>query len=136
MPIMAGFTSVICCGMLERYPNLRFAFLEGGCNWVAAHVERMDEHFESPRYNARQLISRSPTEYLNSGRIFFGCEGNEPYLGRVVGEIGEDKLMYSSDYPHADRTEGTARLLTNRGDLSDSAKKKIMEENARRFYGF
>jgi uncharacterized protein len=135
MPIMAGFTSVICCGMLERYPNLRFAFLEGGCNWVAAHVERMDEHFESPRYNARQLISRSPTEYLKSGRIFFGCEGNEPFLSRVVGEIGEDKLMYSSDYPHADRTEGTARFLTKRGDLPEAAKRKIMEENARRFYG-
>ena len=134
LPLMAGFTSVICCGMLERYPNLRFAFLEGGCNWVAAHVERMDEHFESPRYHARQLISRAPTEYLNSGRIFFGCEGNESFLSRVVEEIGEDKLLYSSDYPHADRTEGTARMLQERSDLSASAKKKIMEENARHFY--
>ena len=134
-PIMAGFTSVICCGLLERYPNLRFAFLEGGCNWVASYLERMEDHFENPRYNARQLISRPPSEYLNSGRIFFGCEGNETSLPRIVQDIGAEKLLFSSDYPHADRTEGTARFLKERSDLSDSAKKKILEENAKQFYG-
>jgi len=134
-PIMAGFTSVMCSGLMERYPKLRFAFLEGGCNWVAAYVERMDDHFENPRYNARQLINRPPSEYLNSGRIFFGCEGNESTLGRIVQELGEDKLLYSSDYPHADRTEGTARFLEEREDLPVSTKTKIIAENAGRFYG-
>ena len=134
-PIMAGFTSVICTGLMERYPKLRFAFLEGGCNWVAAYVERMDDHFENLRYNARQLISRPPSDYVYSSRIFFGCEGNDGSLNRMVQELGEDKLMYSSDFPHADRTEGTARFLKERSDLSDSARKKIMAENARRFYG-
>jgi predicted TIM-barrel fold metal-dependent hydrolase len=95
----------------------------------------MDDHFDNPRYNARQLIDRPPSEYLNSGRIFFGCEGNEGTLPRVVDELGEDKLLYSSDYPHADRTEGTARFLQERGDLPAPARKKLLEENARRFYG-
>ncbi len=134
-PIMAGFTSVLCSGLMERYPNLRFAFLEAGSNWVPAYIERMDDHFENPRYNARQLISRPPSEYLHSGRIFFGCEGNEASLSRLVREVGEDKLMYSSDFPHADRTGGTASILKGRNDLSESTKRKIMEENAQRFYG-
>ena len=134
-PIMAGFTSVLCSGLMERYPALRFAFLEGGANWVPAYVERMDDHFENPRYHARQVIDRPPSDYLNSGRIFFGCEGNEATLGRIVQELGEDKLMYSSDYPHADRTEGTAHMLKERRDLSESAKRKVMAENARQFYG-
>ena len=104
-PIMAGFTSVLCTGLMDRYPRLRFAFLEGGCNWVASFVERMDEHYESPVYRAAEVISQRPGELLDSGRIFFGCEGNEPGLGRIIEEIGEDKLLYSSDYPHGDRTE-------------------------------
>jgi hypothetical protein len=95
--------------MLDRYPNLKFAFLEGGISWVPAHVERMDDHFDNPRYGARDLISHPPSDYLKSGRIFFGCEGNESFLGRVVEEVGEDLFMFSSDYPHADRTEGTAQ---------------------------
>lgn len=135
-PIMAGLTSVLCSGLLDRYKNLKFAFLEGGISWVPAHVERMDDHFENPRYNACDLISHPPSHYLKSGRIFFGCEGNEPFLGRVVEEVGEDLFIYSSDYPHADRTEGTGRYLRERDDIPDAIRRKLLEDNARRFYAF
>src|SRR5918992_3190039 len=135
LPIMAGLTSVLCSGLLDRYKNLKFAFLEGGISWVPAHVERMDDHFDNPRYAARALISHPPSEDLQSGRIFFGCEGNEPFLGRVVGEVGEDLFMYSSDYPHADRMEGTAKLLRDRDDIPAAVRRKLLEDNARQFYG-
>jgi predicted TIM-barrel fold metal-dependent hydrolase len=72
---------------------------------------------------------------LKSGRIFFGCEGNEPFLGRVVEEVGEDLFIFSSDYPHADRTEGTARFLRDRADIPVTVREKLLEHNARRFYG-
>ena len=62
--------------------NLKFAFLEGGISWVPAHVERMDDHFENPRYGAKDLLSHPPSDYFKSGRIFFGCEGNESLLCR------------------------------------------------------
>ena len=96
----------------------------------------MDDHFENPRYNARDVISHPPSDYLKSGRIFFGCEGNESFLGRVVEEVGEDLFMYSSDYPHADWTEGTARYLQGRDDISDAIRTKLLADNARRFYNF
>ena len=133
---MAGITSVLCTGLIERFPNLRFAFLESGSNWIAPYVEPLDDHFNNSRYNAQQLIDRSPSDYLNSGRIFIGCEGDEPSLARMVGEIRENKLIYSSDYPHADSSEGTVRFLQERNDLSASATRGMLEENARRFYGF
>jgi predicted TIM-barrel fold metal-dependent hydrolase len=98
MPIMAGLTSVLCSGLLDRYPNLKFAFLEGGISWVPAHVE-------------------------------------EAFLSRVVEEVGEDLFMFSSDYPHADRTEGTAQFLQRREDVPATVRKKLLEDNARRFYG-
>jgi predicted TIM-barrel fold metal-dependent hydrolase len=134
-PIMAGLTSVLCSGLLDRYRNLKFAFLEGGISWVPAHLERMDDHFENPRYGAKDLISHPPSDYLKTGRIFFGCEGNEPSLSRLVKEVGEEHFIYSSDYPHADRTEGTARYLKNRDDLSENVRQKLLENNARHFYG-
>jgi predicted TIM-barrel fold metal-dependent hydrolase len=134
MPIMAGLTSVLCSGLLDRYANLTFAFLEGGISWIPAHVERMDDHFENPRYGARDLISHPPSEYLKSGRIFFGCEGNESFLPRVIEDVGEDLFVFSSDYPHADRAEGTAKFLRERADVGASARNKLLEENAKRFY--
>jgi predicted TIM-barrel fold metal-dependent hydrolase len=48
VPIMAGLTSVLCSGLLDRYKNLKFAFL--GASWGSAHLERMDDHFGDPRY--------------------------------------------------------------------------------------
>ncbi len=135
LPIMAGLTSVLCSGLLDRYKNLRFAFLEGGISWVPAHIERMDDHFENPRYGARDLISNPPSEYLKTGRIFFGCEGNESFLGRVVDDVGEDRFIFSSDYPHADRTEGTAKFLRDRADIPPAVRSKLLEQNARQFYG-
>ena len=106
-----------------------------GPGGVASFVERMDEHFDNPNYRAHELISRRPSEYLRSGRIFFGCEGNEDHLAWVIDEIGADRLLYSSDYPHGDRTEGTVSILLNREDVSAKAKQKMLEENARQFYG-
>lgn len=135
LPIMAGLTSVLCSGMLDRYKNLKFAFLEGGISWVPAHVERMDDHFENPRYGAKDLISQPPSNYLKQGRIFFGCEGNESLLGKIIAEVGEDLFLYSSDYPHADRSEGTATQLRDRSDISAPVRKKLLEDNAKRFYG-
>lgn len=134
-PIMAGLTSVLCSGLLDRYKNLKFAFLEGGISWVPAHVERMDDHFDNPRYGAKDLISHPPSEYLKTGRIFFGCEGNEATLAKIVGEVGDDLFMFSSDYPHADRTEGTATILKDRSDIAAPVRKKLLEDNARLFYG-
>ncbi|HEX5608117.1 MAG TPA: amidohydrolase family protein [Candidatus Binatia bacterium] len=134
LPIMAGLTSVLCSGLLDRYKNLKFAFLEGGISWVPAHVERMDDHFENPRYGARDLISHPPSDYLKDGRIFFGCEGNESFLSRILDEVGEDLFIFSSDYPHADRTEGTAKILRDRTDIPLTVKSKLLEQNARQFY--
>lgn len=134
-PIMAGLTSVLCTGLMERFPRLRFAFLEGGCNWIASFLERIDDHFRNPQYRACEVVSTLPSEYLHSKRIFFGCEGDEAVLSRVVEELGEDVLLYSSDYPHGDRTQGTVRILSERDDLSQAVKRKILEENARAFYG-
>ena len=102
---------------------------------MPAHVERMDDHFDNPRYGARDLISKPPSDYLKTGRIFFGCEGNESFLGKIIGEVGEDLFMYSSDYPHADRAEGTATMLKERDDITAPVRKKVLEDNARRFYG-
>jgi predicted TIM-barrel fold metal-dependent hydrolase len=51
-----------------------------------------------------------------------------------VEEVGEDLFMYSSDYPHADRTEGTARYLKGRDDIPGTVRRKLLEDNARRFY--
>jgi microsomal dipeptidase-like Zn-dependent dipeptidase len=71
--------------------------------------------------------------------MYVTCQVDEdlPYILKVAGE---DSLMIGSDYTHRDQSmeHDFPRLLqerVDRGDLSQSAAKKIRYDNARRFYG-
>ena len=136
MPLLMAFTAFLMGGLLDRFPRLRVAFLELGCEWVPFFIGRMDHMF---RYFERQMpevlaIKRKPTDYLRSGQVYVSCEVDDPLLPHVIGLMGEDHLLYASDIPHADRDHFTVRKLRGRDDIPASAKAKILEHNPRRFY--
>ena len=132
---MAAVTATVLVGLFERFPNLKVGFMEAGCGWVPFWMEHMDEETE---LRARELpwLSAKPSEYLTSGRAFFGVEPEERLIGLVAEHVGEDCLLYASDYPHWDSGwPHTTRTLAARADLSATLKRKLMAENAYRFYG-
>lgn len=58
-------------------------------------------------------------------------------LPYVLEHLGDDLVMFASDYPHWDGMFPYAvSTIRNRKDLSESAKKKILTDNAKRFYGW
>ena len=135
-PIMAGLTSVLCSGLLDRYKNLKFAFLEGGISWVPAHVERMDDHFENPRYGAKDLHQPSAQRLSEDRQDFLRLRRQ-----RIVpaedrrGSRRRSLSCFRPTIPHADRTEGTASVLKERSDIATPVRQKLLEDNARHFYG-
>ena len=121
-------------GILHRFPKLRVAFLEAGTGWLPAWLERLDEHWELTPEQA-PLIDRKPSEYFLSGRCFIGCDPDEKGVAHVVDSLGEDVVVYASDYCHWDcKFPDTVRIVNDRTDLSASAKQKILEGNPRRLY--
>src|SRR5215510_8749286 len=92
------------------------------------------EHYER---RAREVpkMKRAPQEYLSSGRIFVTCEADENTLECVVQLCGEDVILYASDYPHWDSHFDAVQEIRNRQGLSESAKTKILNGNARRLFG-
>jgi predicted TIM-barrel fold metal-dependent hydrolase len=49
---------------------------------------------------------------------------------------GDGHVTYASDYPHWDAmTPWTVKILAGRADLSEEAKRKVLGDNAARFYG-
>ena len=49
--MMAAATSLIMCGVCDRFPKLRIAFLESGGGWMAGWLDRMDRHFDDVGMN-------------------------------------------------------------------------------------
>ena len=86
------------------------------------------------RFASAPGARRKPSEVLRSGQVYISCEVEDALLPQAIELIGEDHILFGSDMPHGDREPFTARELRKRADIAASAKRKILEENAPRFY--
>jgi uncharacterized protein len=128
-------TAILYSGLLEKYQDLRVAFLEAGIGWVPFWMEHMDEEWEKRQFDA-PLLTAPPSEYMRNGRVFVSCEPEEKTPRYVPDFFPEDNILYASDYPHWDGNfPDTVRTLADRTDISDSLKRKIFFDNPLRFYG-
>jgi uncharacterized protein len=132
---MLALTTLVCGGVLEQFPGLRFGFLESGCGWVAYWVWRLDEEYRGRSLEV-PLMKDKPSEYLKRGNCFFGCAPDESAIPSVISTVGPDAVIFSSDYPHTDGSfPNSVRSIRERQDLSEEVKNKILGENAARFFG-
>lgn len=131
---MLASLSLIAKGTLEKFPALKVIFLEAGATWLPYWLWRMDEHYEKLPFQVPWLKMK-PSEYFKR-QCYVSCEVDETDLGTAVATLGEDRVLFASDYPHWDATfPGVTQTLQNRADLSDSAKTKILRENSRAILG-
>jgi uncharacterized protein len=133
---MTAMTALVSGGVFDRHPGLRVAFLEAGVGWVPFFIDRLHEHFEKRGDWIERGWRRDPEAYLRAGNIWTTCEPEEPILPGVIDVLGDDFIMFASDYPHWDGEwpESTKHLRT-RSDLSEESRAKIGGSNAQRFYG-
>jgi predicted TIM-barrel fold metal-dependent hydrolase len=82
-------------------------------------------------------MRKKPSEYIKQSPVYVTCEPEETSLAYVMQVIGEDRLMFPSDYPH-ERVYGEFLKdipeLLGRPELTDRAKEKILYDNAKEFY--
>lgn len=135
MPVLVGFVSLLGGGVLDRFPDLRVAFLEAGSEWLPYLVRRMNHVHEVVEKAGWGYTPRKTAgEYMQSGNIFLTCEC-EDRLDDVLTVIGEDQIMLSSDIPHFEGEEDSFGVFRKRADVPDTVRRKILADNARRFYG-
>lgn len=134
MEQMMAFLALVEGGVLERHPDLHVAFLEAGCGWVPYWLFRLDEEHRQLSWEVKKNVVLPPSEYFRR-QCFVSCEPGEPYLDRIIGFIGEDNLLFGSDYPHLDHTpEALGELLRTNAGLGSARLEKILRENPRRHY--
>lgn len=127
----------IYAGIFDRHPRLKMVSVESGIGWIPFILEAMDyELFENAPEQAAEL-SRKPSEYFKDhwyATLWF--ERNHGDLQGLVDKVGEDNVMFETDFPHPtclypDPLE-TVRdtMMTLRPDT----RKKILGENAAALY--
>jgi len=144
LPAQLAFMAIVGHRMLDRYPDLKVAFLEFGAEWIFYMVSRMDHYLPLDRGahpfglsmpNAAQLPRESIRDYVQSGRIFIAAEADDSMLHNLFGLIGEDHVLFSSDFPHGEGRENAALEILERSDLSETQKRKLLYDNTVRLFG-
>ena len=132
---MMALIATIIGGVFERFPTLNIAYLESGIGWVPYMMDRLDEEVEKRGADEAPYLTKMPSEYVTSGRIFFGIECGEKTIPDAVRWGLDNTLLYSSDYPHWDGDwPHTVKIVRDRTDLSDNTKQKMLHDNVARFY--
>jgi len=127
--------SMLETGVPTRFPELRIAFMEAGCGWIPFVLHRLDKEYVERRREVPFLQER-PSHYIT--RFFYGTQPvEEPErLGDLVKlyELfdGENQAMFASDWPHHDFDHPQYFFGL---PFSREARRKIMGENAVRFFG-
>ena len=129
-------SSLVIEGVIEAFPNLKIAIVEGGFSWAPALGWRMDKHFDTFHKEVPHL-KRKPSEYVKSNFWFATQPMEEPKNGRHIGEvidwIGWDRIMYSSDYPHWDYDDAHHIF---KFPLEPEQRNAVFGDNARKLYGY
>ena len=87
--------------MLERFPKLRVAFLEGNCSWLPWLMYRLDEYCELQGPMADIPLRKKPSEYFKE-QCFISADVDEGLVVSVIDYMGDDNIVFSTDYPHID----------------------------------
>lgn len=137
IPLLIHMTNMVFQGVFELFPNLRVAYLEAGCGWVPFMMDRLDEGYERRGKKWAPRLQHLPSHYIKSGSVYVSIESEERTLPFVIQLFGEDHIFFASDYPHERSREEYLKdipELSAREDVSDAAKRKLLAENAIRFY--
>ena len=138
LPAQLAFMAIVGHGMLDRYANLKIAFLEFGAEWILYMVPRLDHYLPIDRSQMpikTEVPKKTIEEYAKSGRIFIAGEADDKLLPQEIELLGEDQILYSSDLPHGEGRHNAAKEILSRSDITNTQKRKILYDNAVKFFG-
>ena len=133
--LMIGIMTLIGGGVMEKYPRIKFVFLEIGAAWLPYWMWRMDDHYTNSSHRLPTL-PKPPSDYVRSESCFVSCESDEEGLAHTAEILGTERIIFASDYPHGDCDfPHTVAKLRKRNDVSEELKEHILWKNAARLYG-
>lgn len=134
MELMLTIGSMLMGGVLERFPGLKVAFLEGNCSWLPWWLYRLDDQWEKFGGDAEGL-RQAPSAYFRR-QCYVSLDPDEYLTADVVSRLGDENLVFSTDYPHPDSAYPNAvdTVLALEG-LGLDSKRKILWDNCARLYG-
>ena len=126
--------TICSSGVLQRFPNLRFATIEAGIGWVPWALTAMDEAYHKHHMFAFPKLELLPSEHYR--RNFWASFGEDPpglALAQQFDLTGN--FLWANDYPHHEGTwpHSASAIERTMSEISDEDRAKMLGLNAARF---
>lgn len=131
-----NIVNLVFGGMMDSFPEFRFAFLEEGTKFAIVLKERIEENLEQVAY-LRDMLTQPLERYFD--RLYFQIdesmvEDGGKSLHHALEHLGEDHLFLGTDYSHHDTLSMGAKLK-GLNDISVQVSEKILGGNAASLIG-
>jgi predicted TIM-barrel fold metal-dependent hydrolase len=143
LPVVHAFQSMILHEIPAKFPTLRFGFIEAAASWVPFVLYDLRRRQKRFAERAASPISGPSVEIrgnvLTANRLYVACQVDED-LPYILEHTGEDNILVGSDFTHSDQAMELdfVSILQQRadaGEITQSAVRKITNDNPRAFYG-
>jgi predicted TIM-barrel fold metal-dependent hydrolase len=109
-PFRRLFGLMTFSGILERHPNLKVVFTEGGIHWVPAALFDADRIYRDFESEMNPKLANMPSFYW--WQNCYATFQEDPIGMQLLDQVGPHKALWASDYPHPESTLGyTARAV-------------------------
>ncbi len=129
------FGKYLFTGILDRHPGLTIGWFEGGVNWVPAALQDADHMLASYQHMRTRAVEHDVRYYWRAH--MYSSFMVDPLGLRLIDLIGEDKIMWSSDFPHNESTFGYSRRSQSSvvDAVGPERAEKIVSSNVQAFLG-
>lgn len=124
-------------GMFDRHPDLQMVSVESGIGWIPFMLEAMDYELEENAPAWAKKLQKLPSEYFASNwYATFWFETGRGDLQHLVDVVGEDRIMFETDFPHPTslHPDPVQMVAPKVATLRPETQRKVMGENAVRLY--
>jgi predicted TIM-barrel fold metal-dependent hydrolase len=116
--------AMICHGTLSRFPDLKILVVENGSGWVPNLLRLLTKAYKT----MPNEFDEDPVEVFK--RNIYIHPFLEDDVQGIVDIMGEDHVMFGSDFPHPEGIGEPLSFVDRLDGFSDTAKAKIMGGNA------
>ena len=131
MEQMLALSATTLGGVLERFPRLKMAYLEGNGSWLPWWLWRLDEHAEG---YPEEGLKMKPSDYFYR-QGYVSLEADETPGIAAIEACGADYFVFSTDYPHSDAKYPYAtQVFLDSFPIGEENQRKILWDNCASLY--
>ena len=132
--VMPACMAMVMDGLFDKFPRLKLLAIEAGCGWAPYAMDRLDEKYQHFSGFDAKLKLDKPSEYFRRN-LWFVAEPEERTIGSALELVGEDRILWGSDFPHIDsHLEAPSQVVKNVSHLSEHLQRAVLGENAKKLF--